>query len=121
MIHRPCTETGCPNFARPNSGKCDEHAREYERERSRRRREATRGIFKKKRWLMVRKAKLGQLCEDGRVCDGDGIAEEVDHIRPLADFPDQDPYDPEGLQGICPACHHAKTAEENRRRQALTG
>lgn len=68
--------------ARPGGSKCDEHARAYERERSRRRREATRGIFKKKRWEMARKAKLGRLCEDGRVCGGSGIAEEVDHSVP---------------------------------------
>jgi 5-methylcytosine-specific restriction endonuclease McrA len=61
---------------------------------------------------MARKAKLGRLCEDGRICGGDGIAEAVDHILPFTDYPDQDAYDFEGLQAICPLCHQAKTAEE---------
>jgi hypothetical protein len=29
MPKRPCTIAGCPNFSRPGSSKCDEHAREF--------------------------------------------------------------------------------------------
>jgi 5-methylcytosine-specific restriction protein A len=112
MPERPCVIPGCPRFARPNSGKCDEHAREYERERSRRRREATKGIFKRKKWAMTREAVLARdsIC---KVCDR-RLSVEVDHIMPLSEG--GDPWSLEGLQGICPACHEAKTTEENRRR-----
>ena len=33
----------------------------------------------------------------------------------LEDDPDQDPYDPNGVQTLCRSCHIAKTARENRR------
>ena len=35
---RLCSEPRCPNPVRPGASKCDQHEREYERERSRRRR-----------------------------------------------------------------------------------
>jgi 5-methylcytosine-specific restriction enzyme A len=115
MARRLCTERingrGCPNDARPRPSKCDRHAREYERERSRRRREATKGIFKKKRWAMTREAVLTRdpIC---KVCDG-WLSTEVDHIKPLSQG--GDPWRLEGLQGICTPCHQAKTARENAR------
>jgi 5-methylcytosine-specific restriction endonuclease McrA len=54
----------------------------------------------------------------GRVATGSGLqgvrrtrSEEVDHITPLSQG--GDPYDMNGLQGICVPCHQAKTAAEN--------
>ena len=44
-----------------------------------------------------------------------GYGNEADHIRPLDAFPDQDPYDLDGLQTLCRACHVEKTRGENRR------
>ena len=40
MPLRPCAEPTCPRPAAPGKSRCDEHRREYERERSRRRRQA---------------------------------------------------------------------------------
>src|SRR5215216_1466326 len=109
MPHRPCVEPGCPNFARPGSSKCVEHYRQYERERSRRRREATHGVYKKKKWLLTRLAVLARdpIC---KVCDR-RLSTEVDHIRPLS--AGGGPWKLEGLQGICSLCHREKTAREN--------
>jgi 5-methylcytosine-specific restriction enzyme A len=109
MPNRPCAESGCPNFARPGRARCVEHYRQCERDRSRRRREATKGIFKKKRWLMTREAVLARdpIC---KVCD-ERLSTEVDHIKPLSQG--GDPWNLEGLQGICSSCHHAKTARDN--------
>ena len=40
---------------------------------------------------------------------------EADHIVRMEDDPGQDPYDPNGLQALCRACHVEKTRRENRR------
>jgi 5-methylcytosine-specific restriction endonuclease McrA len=93
-----------------------DHYREYERARSARRREATKGIFKTTRWAMTRKAVLARdpIC---KACDN-ALSIQADHIVPL----DQggDPYNPAGLQGICSPATGKKTARENatRRRAA---
>jgi 5-methylcytosine-specific restriction endonuclease McrA len=106
-----CSEAGCPNFAAPNGrGKCLEHRRQYERERSARRRAATKGVYKKKRWQTTRAKVLARdpICKS---C-GERLSQEVDHITPL----DQDssrPYALDGLQGLCSECHRDKTAREN--------
>lgn len=101
----------CGNEAKPGKARCVDHYREYERERSARRRETTKGIFRTKRWAMTRKAILARdpIC---KVCD-DALSTEVDHITPLSEG--GDPYRLEGLQGICSPCHWAKTARESGR------
>ena len=38
---------------------------------------------------------------------------ECDHILPLFQFPDQNPYTLDGLQTLCRSCHIKKTREEN--------
>jgi 5-methylcytosine-specific restriction enzyme A len=108
MPTRLCLEPRCPNPATAR-GRCDEHRKAIERERSRRRREATSGVYKRKRWEMVRRSVLRRdpICQ---VCDR-AISAEVDHIVPLAEG--GDPYDPVGLQGICSPCHWRKTGAEN--------
>ena len=124
MPRRPCTEAGCTQFARPNSGKCHEHAKQYERERSRRRREANKGVYGKKRWAIARRAVLARdgLCQ----CPGCAactpmyerpcakVSSDCDHVIPLHEDASR-PYDPRRLQGLCGPCHWRKTAEENRR------
>jgi 5-methylcytosine-specific restriction endonuclease McrA len=89
--------------------------REYERERSRRRRaDPDRGqrvaIYHKKKWLTTRKKVLASdpIC---RVC-GQRLSTEVDHVVPLAQG--GDPWDLDGLQGICGPCHWEKSARESR-------
>jgi hypothetical protein len=93
MPRSPCLEAGCPNFATAR-GRCDEHRRELERERSRRRR-AERGprVYGTKKWQMTRMRKLAQdpICE---ACETE-LAAEVDHIVPLD--PGGDPYAFENL------------------------
>jgi 5-methylcytosine-specific restriction enzyme A len=105
---RLCLELRCPNPATAR-GRCDEHRKPIERERSRRRREATNGIFKRRKWDLTLRAVLARdpIC---RVCEN-AISTEVDHITPLADGGAD--YDMQGLQGICTPCHQAKTATEN--------
>ena len=67
-----------------------------------------------RRWAAVRRAVVerdGYRCV---MCDKAGRLE-CDHITPLQREPDQDPYDPNGLQALCRACHIEKTRRENRR------
>ena len=67
-----------------------------------------------RRWAAVRRAVFER---DGfRCCEcGKAGRLEVDHVTPLQREPGQDPYDPNGLQTLCRACHVEKTAAENRR------
>ena len=60
------------------------------------------------RWAIVRRAVLKR---DNFRCVECGKAGrlEVDHISPLQREPGQDPYDVNGLQTLCRACHIEKT------------
>jgi 5-methylcytosine-specific restriction enzyme A len=108
MPIRLCLEPRCPNPA-PARGRCDEHRKPIERERSRRRREATNGVYKRKKWELTRRAVLARH-PSCKVCD-DALSTEVDHITPLADGGGE--YDLTNLQGICSTCHRRKTGAEN--------
>jgi 5-methylcytosine-specific restriction enzyme A len=81
--------------------------KEYERDRSARRRKATAGAYKTKRWEMLRRRVLVEqsLCQCGE------IATDVDHIVPLSQG--GLPYARSNVQGLCPRCHAVKTAGEN--------
>ena len=71
-------------------------------------------LVRTRRWQRVRSAVFER---DGHRCRNCGKAGrlECDHVVPLAEDPDQDPYDPDGCQTLCRSCHIAKTAGENRR------
>ena len=66
------------------------------------------------RWRTVRRAVFER---DGWRCTSCGRAGrlEADHVTPLQREPGQDPFDPNGLQTLCRACHIEKTRSENRR------
>ncbi len=115
MPTRLCLEPRCPNPA-TGKGRCDAHRKPIERERSRRRRETTQGVYKTKMWLQRRRQVLSRdpICADGRVCEGNRLSTEVDHIIPLEQG--GAPYAMNNLRGTCSACHQAKTAEENSER-----
>jgi 5-methylcytosine-specific restriction protein A len=121
MPNTPCIERGCPRFA-TSRGRCDPHRKELERERSARRRAATKGIYARKRWETTRRKVFARdgLCECGG-CDActplygrpcAKVATDCDHITPLHED-DSHPYALEGLQGLCAPCHWRKTAREN--------
>jgi 5-methylcytosine-specific restriction protein A len=69
-------------------------------------------------WNKVRAVKLvgNPLCEE---CLKAGIvkqAEEVHHIKPVAEFPELR-LAIDNLQSLCRVCHNKKTAEEKRNRK----
>ncbi|MEC9346080.1 MAG: AAA family ATPase [Pseudomonadota bacterium] len=66
-------------------------------------------LYHSGRWQRLRR----QVLTEQPICAADGcdrLATDVDHIRPLED--DGAPYDRANLQGLCRACHSAKTARE---------
>jgi 5-methylcytosine-specific restriction enzyme A len=111
---RLCLERGCANQA-TGRGRCDAHRKPIERERSRARRAATNGVYKRRKWELTRRAVLARdpIC---KVCDS-ALSTEVDHIVPLAQG--GEPYRLDGLQGICSPCHWAKTGRENANRPSV--
>ena len=65
-----------------------------------------------KRWQRTRHTVLDRDGWRCRQCGKPGILE-VDHVVPLHMQSDQDPYDPDGCQTLCRACHIQKTRLEN--------
>jgi 5-methylcytosine-specific restriction endonuclease McrA len=114
---RLCLEPRCPNPA-TGRGRCDLHRKALERERSRARREATKGVYKKKIWEMRRKQAIERdpFCawtlRDGSRCPS--LGEQLDHKVPLSEGGPA--YDQWNLQLLCAEHHRLKTAIENSRR-----
>jgi 5-methylcytosine-specific restriction endonuclease McrA len=119
MPHKLCSTAGCPNPPTAR-GRCDFHRKAIERERSARRREATKGVYKTRMWARRRLQVLSRdpICADGRVCGHNRLSTEVDHIVPLDQGGER--YAMSNLRGTCSDCHQAKTAEENRRRRGIS-
>ena len=67
-----------------------------------------------RRWKAVRRAVFERDGWRCLVCGRPG-ALECDHFTPLQREPGQDPWDLNGLQTLCRACHLEKTARENGR------
>jgi 5-methylcytosine-specific restriction endonuclease McrA len=121
-VRRLCIEPRCPNDARPGKSQCEFHGKQYERERSRRRRAKARdaqgrSVYRTKLWLMRRKQAFERdprcaWVEDGVRCER--IGEELDHIVPLD--ADGDAYSAKNLQLLCAEHHRLKTGLENRER-----
>jgi 5-methylcytosine-specific restriction endonuclease McrA len=112
MVRILCLEAGCPNDA-TSRGRCDDHRKAIERDRSRRRRaDPDRGkavkVYHSAKWLNTRKYVLARqpLCICGK------LAQEIDHIIPLSE--DGAPYALENLQPMCPGCHRDKHRGDGR-------
>lgn len=114
MPHRPCLEVGCPRYA-TGRGRCDEHRRAKERDRSRARREDARErnrFYARKHWLIVARHKKFEnpICEH---CDRE-LSTEVHHDPPLKLLLARglNPYADEFLVSLCHACHAKQTRLE---------
>lgn len=108
-VIRLCTQPGCPREA-TYRGRCGEHARPLNRERSPRRR----GYGS--RWDRIARGVLRAepLC---RTCKGEGkvtAADLVDHIVAKVDGGSDQR---ENLQPLCRPCHGIKTSAELARRK----
>jgi 5-methylcytosine-specific restriction enzyme A len=118
---RLCLEPRCPNPATAR-GRCDEHRKEQERNRSRSRRADARErnrMYARKRWAMTRKAKLfaNPLCElEHPGCFG--IASEVHHRVAMEDGGEK--YALENLVSACKPCHSRESMRERHERYGRT-
>lgn len=113
MPQRLCLEPRCPNVATAR-GRCDQHRKAIERNRSRVRRAEARDrnrMYAGKRWELVRRHKLylNPLCElEHPGCLG--IANEVHHRIAMEDGGAK--YALESLVSTCKPCHSRETRRE---------
>jgi 5-methylcytosine-specific restriction protein A len=113
MPHRLCLEPRCPNPATAR-GRCDEHRKTIERDRSRVRRDEVRErnrMYARTKWGNVRRHKLflNPLCElkhPGCLC----LANEVHHKVAMEDGGAK--YDMNNLVSTCNPCHSRETRRE---------
>ncbi|WP_367278260.1 HNH endonuclease [uncultured Alsobacter sp.] len=70
------------------------------------------------RWTRLRDRFLREnpLCAECLRCNRDQVADVVDHIQPVRDFPDKRLLK-SNLQALCVACHAGKTAMEQYARE----
>jgi 5-methylcytosine-specific restriction protein A len=121
LMHKLCLEPGCGNAA-TSRGRCDEHRRAKERDRSRARRKQARErnrMYAREKWAIVRRRKLFEvgLCElqhPGCL----GIASEVHHKVAMEDGGAAD--DMENLVSACKPCHSVETRREQLQRDPVT-
>jgi 5-methylcytosine-specific restriction endonuclease McrA len=114
MPTRLCSHPRCGNTA-TGRGRCDEHRKALERDRSRTRRDTShKSFYDTKRWrLTARHIKfLRPICEH---CD-QALSAEVHHDPPLKTLlaAGRDPYNPAVLVALCKPCHSAATLTEQR-------
>ena len=105
-------EPRCPNVA-TSRGRCDEHRRDRERERSAQRRAGERSaravkVYHSAKWLRTREAVLGRdpICV---VCDN-ALSTDVDHVVPMSRGGAE--YELANLRGLCGPCHWERHARE---------
>lgn len=108
---RPCAQPGCAELV--SKGKCDRHRKQYERQRTARRRtnpNNTDSFYWSAYWRKIRAAKLraDPLCAGCLAVGRTTAATEVDHQDG-----NQRNNDPENLTSYCKPCHSRKTVRED--------
>ena len=100
---RPCRFTGCPRLTESSSGYCHEHeklaSKNYDKARSFEHNKRYGYRWRKIRTRFFNANPLCELCElEGRY----KLAEEIHHIKPLADGGTNDE---KNLMSLCRSCH----------------
>ena len=122
-IHREPDGRGCPNYARPGSSRCVEHAREQMRNRER---SPSSAVSQTHRWRQVRQAVVAERqrpdgtwwCEIGGHVITDRTRIDVDHRQPVA--AGGAPYDPDNLRLSC-STHNRRAGGKLRAEQKRQG
>jgi 5-methylcytosine-specific restriction protein A len=103
---RPCAAHGCPALVR--RGRCPAHTTQVSRERGSASARGYGASWRRLRALVLLQEPFCRACRaQGRVT----ASQDVDHIRPRALGGTDDRGN---LQGLCHACHSAKTLREQR-------
>lgn len=108
----PCAQPGCP--ALTHDRYCDKHHKQSHIEyRERRIDVEEQKFYGSAQWKKIRK----QVLQRDIICTSckREPSTMVDHIREIKDGGCKTCYD--NLQGMCKACHNAKTAQERRKRR----
>lgn len=93
----------CPVFGCPELRPCPVDGHEPEPWQGSTRSKRLPADWDKRRRFVLRR---DPICKDGRVCGGEALSTEVDHVNP------GDDHSYANLQGICEGCHKQKTKEE---------
>ena len=110
---KPCSHRGCSKFTAERF--CEEHSKQNAREYERYRRSPETRKHYGQTWRRIRNRYIAAhpLCEQ---CSRDGRlipAQEVHHIKPLADG---GTHDVDNLTALCSSCHSRITLGENNRK-----
>ena len=116
-----CLEPGCPRPA-TSRGRCDEHRKQLERDRSARRREE--GDKSRDRRVKIHhSARLVRTSRQVRaanpICQkcGARLSEVTHHVHALGDGGEAFPTGDGALIALCAACHNAISVQEQREGQ----
>ena len=110
-----CKYPLCPNRAEQSSSYCKKHKQPASQQEIYRHSHDNK-VYGNTVWRRLRRIKLNAnpLCE---ICLSRGIvvqASQVDHIKPVKDYPELKLVY-ENLQSLCETCHSKKTREENKK------
>ena len=113
-LAKPCIVSTCPNFARPNSQRCETHQKkEWARiDQQKKDNGSFNDFYRTYAWKKLREYHLrGEpLC---RKCGQPGRV--VDHIVPISEG--GDPLEHDNLQTMCDLCHNRKRQQESQRKK----
>jgi 5-methylcytosine-specific restriction protein A len=111
---RPCSHPGCPKLT--DGRFCEEHAKQYDHEYNRYRRDPESAKRYGTTWRKIRNRYVAAhpLCE---MCKREGRltpAQEVHHVSPLSE---KGTHDESNLMALCKSCHLGITLSENNKRR----
>jgi 5-methylcytosine-specific restriction enzyme A len=109
---KPCGHSGCAALV--NSGRCDKHQTQHQRDTQRwRGTAASRGYGYQHQQERERHLRDHPLCVRCLIAERVTAATVLDHIVPVRVAPERQ-HDPTNHQGLCVDCHALKTAEDQR-------
>ena len=111
-----CKQPLCPNRSLPGSSYCSVHKQQPISQQEKDRNKINSEFYASTAWRRLRRIKLNlnPLCEICLVRGIVSIATDVDHCKPIKEYPELRLV-LDNLQSACKGCHSKKTREENQR------